>query len=315
MNLIICLTPLQMLIAEKIIKQKNLKNNILLVIAYNDNDKFRYYYNRLSLLCDKAYFFLIDNSSLFKRIMAMVKLKMCLFSLNKNSFSACYLASIDSSYIQLITSGLKYHKLYTFDDGTINLLEGSPYYKDKCYSIFENGFRKLFSIKDTVSFYRQASVLHYTIFKDNKNIVENTEYIPLLEKKNKCNSHGHVSGEIKIFLGQPLSEIKVGKQLLLNFFVDEKIDFYYPHPRETELFENVNYIKSERIFEDFFIDYVEKNQDKEIVVYTFFSTAILNIKDIDNVRIFPCYTEQIDHRFYNVYDLFRKMNIPIKYIE
>ena len=42
MNLIICMTPLQMLIAEKIIDKKGLKDNILFVVAYSDNDKFRY---------------------------------------------------------------------------------------------------------------------------------------------------------------------------------------------------------------------------------------------------------------------------------
>lgn len=312
MNLIICLTPLQMLIAEAIIKEKKLKNNILVVIAYNNNEKFRYYYERLGLVCDKSYFFLIDNSSLWNRVKAMIQLKKFLSLFKKHNFSSCYLASIDCSYIQLITSGIKYQKLYTFDDGTINLITDSSYYKDKKYSFPEKVFRCLFGIRDTVSIYRQGSIRHYTIFKGDENIIDNTEFISLINVKKRDNSP--VSGAVKIFLGQPLSEIKVEKQLLLDFLNSEKINFYYPHPRELEIFENVQYIRSEKIFEDFLIDYLERNQDKEILVYTFFSTAILNIKDIDNVRVISCYTEQIDPRFYNVYDLFQKMNISIKYI-
>lgn len=309
MNLIICLTPLQMLIAEAIIKKKQLKNNILVVIAYNDNDKFRYYYNRLGSLCDESYFFLIDNSSLFNRIKAMARLKLFVLSLGKYDFSSCHLASIDCSYVQLITSGIKYKELYTFDDGTINLLVDSPYYKDKSYSLLEKVFRVNFGIKDTVSSYRKKSILHYTIFKNSQNIISNIEFINLIEKRYEANKK---SGEIKIFLGQPLSEINVERDLLLELITAEKIDFYYPHPREKEVFDGVKYIKSEKIFEDFLLEYLEKNKDKVITVYTFFSTAIINIKDIDNVNVFACYSKQIDPKFDHVYDVFREMNIPLK---
>lgn len=309
MNLIICLTPLQMLIAEAIIKKKQLKNNILVVIAYNDNDKFRYYYNRLGLLCDESYFFLIDNSSLFNRIKAMVRLKLFASSLSKYDFSSCYLASIDCSYIQLITSGIKYQKLYTFDDGTINLLADSPYYRDKSYSLFEKVFRMIFAIKDTVLSYRKKSILHYTIFKNSQNIISNTEFIHLIEKRYEASKS---KDEIKIFLGQPLSEINVERDLLLELIATEKIDFYYPHPREKEIFDGVEYIKSKKIFEDFLLEYLEQKKDKVITVYTFFSTAIINIKDIDNVKVFACYSKQIDPKFDNVYDIFREMNIPLK---
>ncbi|HHW7570481.1 TPA: glycosyltransferase family 52 [Mannheimia haemolytica] len=311
MNLIICLTPLQMLIAETIIKKKQLKNNILVVVAYNDNDKFRYYYNRLSLLCNASYFFLIDNSSLFNRIKAMARLKLFVSSLSKYDFSSCYLASIDCSYIQLITSSIEYQKLYTFDDGTINLLADSSYYRDKSYSLLERVFRISFGVKDTVSSYRKKSILHYTIFKNSQNIISNVEFVHLIEKRYEASKS---SDEIKIFLGQPLSEINVERDLLLELIATEKIDFYYPHPREKEIFDRVEYIKSEKIFEDFLLEYLEQNKDKVINVYTFFSTAILNVKDISNVRVISCYSEQIDPRFHNIYNLFQKLNVPIKYI-
>ncbi|ODQ39089.1 hypothetical protein BHC25_00050 [Mannheimia haemolytica] len=102
--------------------------------------------------------------------------------------------------------------------------------------------------------------------------------------------------------------------MLLELIATEKIDFYYPHPREKEIFDRVEYIKSEKIFEDFLLEYLEQNKDKVINVYTFFSTAILNVKDISNVRVISCYSEQIDPRFHNIYNLFQKLNVPIKYI-
>ena len=48
-SLIMCVTPLQMIIAEKIIKLNPEQNFDLLVIALCDNDK--YYFDKLKKLC------------------------------------------------------------------------------------------------------------------------------------------------------------------------------------------------------------------------------------------------------------------------
>lgn len=313
MNLIICLTPLQMLIAEKIIQNKNLKNNILICLSYNDSDKSKYYYNRLSLLCKESYFFMINHSSLLKKIFSMSRLRLFLKKIKKNSFSGCYLASIDCPYIQLITSNIKYKNLYTFDDGTINLLETSPYYQDKKYSFFENVFRLLFSINDKVSKYIKKSLIHYTIFKDNRNIIDRTEFISLFDIQSLNQS---TSKKItKFFLGQPLFEIKLKKETLMKFLNQEKIDYYYPHPREIEKIEGINYVINNKIFEDYLIDYLDKNSGETLEIYTFFSTAILNVKDMSRVRVISCYHRNIDNRFKSIYELFQKMDIPIKDIQ
>lgn len=310
MNLIICLTPLQMLIAEAIIKEKKLKNTILVVIAYNDNEKFRYYYKRLGLLCDKSYFFLIDNSSLWNRIKAMIQLRKFLSLLKKHKFSSCYLASIDCSYIQLITSGIKYQKLYTFDDGTINLLADSPYYKDKSYLFPEKVFRYIFSIKDKVSLYRKESILHYTIFKNSRNIISNTEFISFI-KFNDVNE-SNVDKIIKIFVGQPLSEIKVDKDAFICFLENENIDYYYPHPRENEYFDNINYIYSDKIFEDYLVEFLENNTNVKVKVYTFFSTVVMNVNDLKRVKVISLFSRQIPDHFIGIYELFRENKIEIR---
>lgn len=311
MNLIICLTPLQMLIAEKIIKKKSLQNCILIVVAYNDNPKFRYYYSQLSKQCRESYFFLINNKTFFERIKAMFKLKMFLLKLNKINFSGCYLASIDCSYIQLLTSGIKTEKIYTFDDGTVNLISDGIYYKSRPYSLAEKCFRILFSIHDTVESYRKKSTLHYTIFNNTSNIIDDTEYISLIN--DICSKqYQSIKKTVKIFIGQPLFEINVKKETLLTFLKQEEINYYYPHPREIERFDSITYLTSDKIFEDYIMDYLEQNPTHSLEIYTFFSTAILTIRDIKRISIIPCYTDEIDPKYHSVYNFFRQMNIPIK---
>lgn len=311
MNLFICMTPLQMLIAEKIIKRKSLQNCILVAVAYSDNPKFRYYYSQLGKLCEKSYFFLVNNRTLFDRIKVMFRLKMFLLKLNKVNFSGCYLASIDCSYIQLLTSGIKTEKIYTFDDGTVNLISNGIYYKNRSYSLAEKCFRILFSIHDTVESYRKKSMLHYTIFNNTSNIIDDKEYISLIN--DTCSEQTQsMKKTVKIFVGQPLFEIKVKKETLLTFFKREKINYYYPHPREIEKFENITYLTSDKIFEDYIVDYLQQNPTYTLEIYTFFSTVILTVKDIKGVSIIPCYTDEIDPKYHSVYDFFRQMNIPIK---
>lgn len=63
-NIIICTTPLQMLIAHKIIKTKADESFDLLVIAQQDNEKYRYYFNRLKKDCKKSLYYTLKKGGL-----------------------------------------------------------------------------------------------------------------------------------------------------------------------------------------------------------------------------------------------------------
>lgn len=314
MNLIICMTPLQMLIADRIIDKKGLKDNILFVIAYSDNEKFRHYYNRLSRKCVLSYFFKINENNLLTRLFSMIRLKKIVSSLSIKNFNSCYLASIDCSYIQLITSNTKFENIYTFDDGTINIIKTSSYYSDKKISFLESVLRFILNVQHTVSFYRKNSCLHYSIF-DNENIIRKIEKIELVSNDLISNSDKNSLNVVKFFIGQPLSEIHISKQKLMEFFYTEKIDYYCPHPRETIELENISYIKTDKIFEEYIIDYITNNPKTLIYVYTFFSSVALTLKDIQNIKVVSCYSRMINSRYLNVYDVFRDFRIEIRNID
>ena len=52
MNLIICMTPLQVLIAEKILEERKDEQFQLIFISERDSEKDRFYFNRLSKKVD-----------------------------------------------------------------------------------------------------------------------------------------------------------------------------------------------------------------------------------------------------------------------
>ncbi|HFF4909002.1 TPA: glycosyl transferase family 52, partial [Acinetobacter baumannii] len=71
-NLLICFTPLQILIASKILVEKDFDT---LLISYVDNDKYRFYFDKISAISRKSWFFKINSTNKFSRMMDMIKLK------------------------------------------------------------------------------------------------------------------------------------------------------------------------------------------------------------------------------------------------
>ncbi|MCK3654801.1 hypothetical protein A4G19_03185 [Pasteurellaceae bacterium Macca] len=321
MNLIICTTPLQMLVAERIIIKNNLRSVVFIVISNVKNEKFIHYYNRVSKLASDSRFVKINKDNFINRIRSMVKLKYDILDvLDKNKiYDGCYIASIDSSYVQLVTSAIKYKALYTFDDGTINIIPNSIYYSEKVNkNLLERVFRNLFGIKENIQSYREKSRAHFTIFKGVKNIINNTVNIDLYTNKEIVDDKLINTGKtVKIFVGQILSEIEVSEERLVRLIESNNIDYYFPHPRETVKIKNVTYINTNKIFEDYLLSFISENNIEKLEIHTFFSTVLLTVMNIPNVKLCAYRTRLLEqskkHR--KVYDIFKKMNIEVKDIE
>ena len=93
-SLIMCVIPLQMLIAEKIIELNPNKKFDLLVLVLNDNDKYAYYYNKLKEKCIDSFYYIpkIGLNSFFDFIRQLHKMY------------KFFLVSVDSRFFQYIFS-------------------------------------------------------------------------------------------------------------------------------------------------------------------------------------------------------------------
>jgi len=81
------------------------------------------------------------------------------------------------------------------------------------------------------------------------------------------------------------------------------IDVYFPHLRENyNLDKEVGIIKSDYVFEDYvvnlFLEY------KKINIYTFFSTAAINVDEIPNVKIYCLINDFLKENYSDLYELF-----------
>ncbi|MCF4881119.1 polysaccharide biosynthesis protein, partial [Acinetobacter baumannii] len=92
-SLVICFTPLQMLIAEKIVAQQPSVD--LIVIALNNNDKYKYYYNIFQHPnITKQYYLFDNNKSRFFKFINIIKFNEN-FKLEK-FYENIYISSIDN---------------------------------------------------------------------------------------------------------------------------------------------------------------------------------------------------------------------------
>ncbi|HBJ4547824.1 TPA: polysaccharide biosynthesis protein, partial [Acinetobacter baumannii] len=298
-SLVICFTPLQMLIAEKIVAQQPSVD--LIVVALNNNEKYIYYYNNFHHPnITKQYYLFDNNKSKFFKFINIVKFNKN-FKLEK-FYENIYVSSIDNKYTHKILSTVNFKNLYTYDDGAANVVKNSIYFKQTFMSKLKDILFKLMGVEFNLNKIKKISRKHYTIYKGIQNIVEQTEYISIIEKK-EDNRNISVDQEIKIFLGQPLKDIDKNFDVLAlkKLLVMEGINYHFRHPRETDeaFFEE---IKTSYIFEDFFAK--ELSKYRKVIIYTLSSTAALNIISLDNVEVRLINNDAINIRYPDLVRLF-----------
>ncbi|EII6282559.1 hypothetical protein LHQ35_005347, partial [Escherichia coli] len=174
-SLFICVTPLQMLIAEKIIDKTRPVNIEIIVLAYQKNDKYMHYIKRLEKKCTNFTVLAVTPKNKLVTVIAFAKLHTILNKNMSKTYSEVYLSSIDNKYVQLIVSKLNYARLYTFDDGTANIIKSSAYYQEEKKTLKTNILRWIFGINKGLQEIKSEICKHYTIYPSVSNIVSNTE--------------------------------------------------------------------------------------------------------------------------------------------
>ncbi|MDX2372580.1 glycosyltransferase family 52 protein [Psychrobacter sp. PP-21] len=300
-SLIMCVTPLQMIIAEKIIELNPDEIFDVLVIALNNNDKYKYYFDRLKKTCVASLYYIPDKG--VKGFFSYTrKLEIC--KLNAK-YQNIYLASIDSRHFQYIISKNKAANIYTFDDGTANIIPSSLYYSNSKPKFFKRAIWRILGVKYYMEDLKKISLSHYTIYKDIPNIIENKVFLSLFPRSDVSNDKGKQKQVIKFYLGQPLTEIS---EIFDISYVEKNInklgiDYYYPHPREKVCPKGgFKLVESPLIFEDYIVQFLVENPDVNIEVFSFISTTLLNIMNLNNVYVSYIHDTQLfnlHQEFYN----------------
>lgn len=284
MNLIICYTPLQVLIAEKIIEMYPDEEFFGVMVYAIHNKKYDYYAERLKKKC-KIFTKISRNQR--KGVKKFFVFRQLITDMKSQTIHRIFVANINELLIQSIISNISYDKLYSFDDGIANIIGTGLFYNEQAFTLRQKIARRFFNYQHTLQSLKNGMIdCHYTIYPNLPNIIENTKIIQLNPIHMLINIDKYVKENekiIRIFLGQPLFDNdelnqKISKQVI----VDYQINYYFPHPRERYQVDNVQYIDTPLVFEDYFI---QNLANKPCIIYTLLSSAVLNIVNFENVEI------------------------------
>ncbi|MFA9499289.1 glycosyltransferase family 52 [Mannheimia sp. E30BD] len=307
MNLIICCTALQVLIAEKIIEIHPNEPFFGVMLSTVKNAKFDFYQARLEKKCQQ--FFTMQQHS--ERIQLLKEILYLKSTFGGKQFNKVFLANINELEIQFLLSAIKFNELNTFDDGTANIVKSSLFYKEENIGLNRKLINLFLGNKYSLEKLKNLSKTHYTIYKDFSNIIENTTYLDLISSNKVANIDTENGKAINILLGQPIFEREDEKNIALAEKVIKKfdIDLYLPHPREKYKLNNVEYINTDLILEDYIF---QEFSYKKCRVYTYFSSAVINILNKSpNIEVAALRVAVDNPAYIETYELFEKLGINI----
>lgn len=311
MNLIICATPLHILIAKRIIEQYPQEEFYLLTYLNSLNSKTIYYHKQLAKSCigDK----IIIKSSKIGYIYAYTNvLNLLSIGFQIPKCKTVFLTNTEVPDIHVMLIKQRHAKVITFDDGTRNIISAPIVYTSNSSRLYQFLYRYFIPDENTLNAQR---IKHYSIYKHPNNIGL-SEYIPLfttdIESEGK-----NFKEEEHILLGQPIYELEIQskiKNTILSEQVikDYHITKYFPHPRERYHISGVEYIDTPLIIEDYLIQKLKEHPERKYIIYSYCSTAVLNLQEISNQIEFVLLKPQDPPELVQgVYDLFEKLGFQI----
>ncbi|WP_429064113.1 glycosyltransferase family 52 [Aeromonas veronii] len=283
MVLFVCYTNLQLVIASRIIAEKRMSPLEVEVfyISKVNNDVTRNTLNDIRGICRRVTFI-------------YMKYKYPLYFLHifihfiRRDYHSIFVASIDNILVHFILSRVSFKNLYTFDDGSANIIPYSIYYQSSAKNNYIKIIRWLFRIQHDMSSIKRISQIHYTIYNGFKNIIPNTISIRLLSHCNGSTNNDDSKIEqlsCNVIVGSVYDEL-----FTPNTNIEKKLDncwsilkstgrrsFYLPHPRErNDISVNcIDVVRSKYIAEREIANLLKSY--KEVYLYGFLSSCQINL--------------------------------------
>lgn len=318
-SLIICATPLQVMIAERIVALHPEEEFHALIYSKDRiGDKYEYYAKRLGQVCQAAHY--VDGDvfhtpiGTLTRVFWLVYYRL-LFALRYRRVSKVYLSSYECIPMRALISNFGMDvDLYTFDDGLMNLLP-SAYARSKSDALSR--------VCDVLRVMQPSEIRsrikgHYTIYDAPNAAHTAPKKINLFDLSKGFSLVTSAPELVSVFLGQPLFELDSdspnidGKVLSEDLTRELGCSLYLPHPRENYRVDGVEYIETPLIAEDYLLQDLEKHPNRCYTIYSYFSTTLMNLKDHPRIKAISCRPASVPERWNESYEFLERMGIEIR---
>lgn len=323
MNIIICCTPLQVLIAERIMELYPDEPFFAIGCMQRRTEKLEAYLLRLKEKCQGGGIIIseVTPATAFQDYKRTLSLYAMAYRIPKPR--RVFVSNIEKPTLHALLHRSWSAEIITFDDGTRNLVEtlSASDMADIEDGIFQRALSRLMHpplrMKDL--FLRKKK--HYSIY-NYPNSMGQSEYIELFPREPVSADEEQaveIAREVSIFLGQPIYEFDHGDtwNIALSKSVVEKYrpDYYLPHPREQYHIEGVEYLNTPYILEEYLVWAMVQHPHWTFHVYSFCSTALLNVCQFPQVEITVIKPSILSPKIEGVYDLLSRFGFSFELLE
>jgi len=288
-NIIFCSSPFQVLVAKEVVQTVS-EDFIGIYLKVSDDQRQTYYAERMKEFCKEV--IVLEGKTVLDDMQEALKGKF---------ISNLYLASLDNP-VALNLFNPSTMNLYTFDDGSTSIVPLNFYTQGLDRTIQATNF----TMREIMSF----STRHYTVFNDCILFPKEKQVFLKLHLEPSDFHRAKNGKKISVFLGQFLASLpyqesfEITNQLTSKILDEKKIDYYYPHPRVPLSIHSGKLKETKFCFEEEIYLLLEEYEFVE--VHSFYSTALLLIKDIEGVSVHGYRTFLTTHES----DIFAKLGIP-----
>ncbi|MBZ0159606.1 MAG: glycosyltransferase family 52 protein [bacterium] len=264
----ICVTPLQSFIARRVIQEQGITDYLVMNINPHDQQVTRNYFAQLAENAIEGDYLILNSRIVgnYKKVSGVLR------KWQKYRIVSLYLASIDTVFAQCIIHRHPSAALYTFDDGSVNIIPSSIYHVKPTLQMKQHAAYFCLRRHKDQDWIKRRIIKHFTIYPGMANIVEATR----LHNMDLFNGHYNmvpeegVNKSIRVFLGFNLSPKYFSAVKTIN------PDIYLPHPMEKRTEPWINYTSTDLIAEEYLMQLL--NNFKSIELYACNSSVLLNVR-------------------------------------
>ena len=263
---IITVTPLQLLIAKRVLSKYGNSDYLLLNINAHDSNPLRSKYHELAECAVCSDYLILDGTGLdnLKRVRKVIR------RWKQIGITELLFASIDNVFVQYVLKTFAGLQFSTFDDGTVNIITGGIYHKKQKLPLKQHVLYYLLRQHRNQDWIKKNTKHHYTIFDIDNNIVENNrlKFISIIHKPDSLQSSSKLQ-QARVFIGFSQADGYIEA-------VDTVApDYYIPHPMEKINLNFRNVVQTDLIAEEYIERLLEDYNYLE--VYACGSTTLLNL--------------------------------------
>lgn len=286
-SLCICLTPLHVLIADRIREENGLVFDLGIYMSYQKDEKQDFYFRKMKSFCKEIEFVKTPKEQypggLNKYITIYKRRSQFLQKFySYGNFNYVLASSSINHYLWGLIQSSNPDRLETYDDGLLNIAKTPAQHYEKT-SFSDNLFLNISGIHLNKEKLIKKSSKHYSIY-EQKNWFSRVSYLPLHKARNTSLIGQQHKSLIEVFLG-PAPEIDDSVWALIRDYLERNPNtLYLRHPRDEEdRFESLRTPHTDLIVEDYVIEQIQETGTNFTITGTE-SSALINLSPMPNVQ-------------------------------